>query len=83
MRKRELRRVQRLAREPQAPPRFGIERVFGEAVVKLLVDPVDLVANERQTHVPGMHADLVLLDDGLRVRASWIAGEAAWFEAAA
>jgi N-acetylglucosamine-6-phosphate deacetylase len=27
---------------------------------------------------PGMHADLVLLDETLQVRATWIGGEAAW-----
>ena len=31
---------------------------------------------------PGMHADLVLLDRRLQVRATWIAGEAMWHEAA-
>ena len=37
---------------------------------------------ERGRIAPGMHADLVLLDRGLRVRATWIAGEAMWHEAA-
>ena len=31
----------------------------------------------------GMHADLVLLDEALQVRATWIGGEAAWPEAGA
>jgi N-acetylglucosamine-6-phosphate deacetylase len=36
---------------------------------------------ERGRIAPGMRADLVLLDDTLRVRATWIGGEPAWSEA--
>lgn len=38
---------------------------------------------ERGRIAPGMHADLVLLDETLQVRATWIGGEAAWSEAGA
>jgi N-acetylglucosamine-6-phosphate deacetylase len=44
--------------------------------------PADLLGErERGRIAPGMHADLVLLDETLRVRATWIGGEAAWSEA--
>jgi N-acetylglucosamine-6-phosphate deacetylase len=36
---------------------------------------------ERGRIAPGMRADLVLLDDALQVRATWIGGEPAWSEA--
>ena len=43
--------------------------------------PADLLGeHERGRIAPGMHADLVLLDATLRVRATWIGGEAAWYE---
>jgi N-acetylglucosamine-6-phosphate deacetylase len=37
---------------------------------------------ERGRIAPGMRADLVLLDDALQVRATWIGGEPVWSEAA-
>jgi N-acetylglucosamine-6-phosphate deacetylase len=41
--------------------------------------PADVLdERERGRIAPGMHADLVLLDDGLRVRATWIGGAVAW-----
>jgi N-acetylglucosamine-6-phosphate deacetylase len=44
--------------------------------------PADVLdERERGRIAPGMHADLVLLDEALQVRATWIGGEAAWGEA--
>jgi N-acetylglucosamine-6-phosphate deacetylase len=43
--------------------------------------PADLLGeHDRGRIAPGMHADLVLLDGMLRVRATWIGGESAWIE---
>jgi N-acetylglucosamine-6-phosphate deacetylase len=43
--------------------------------------PADVLGErERGRIAPGMHADLVLLDEALQVRATWIGGEAAWSE---
>jgi len=38
------------------------------------------IAHERGRIAPGLAADLVLLDGGLRVRATWIAGRVEWGE---
>jgi N-acetylglucosamine-6-phosphate deacetylase len=44
--------------------------------------PADVLEDrERGRIAPGMHADLVLLDEALRVRATWIGGAAEWSEA--
>jgi N-acetylglucosamine-6-phosphate deacetylase len=41
--------------------------------------PADVLGEcERGRIASGMHADLVLLDEALQVRATWIGGEAAW-----
>ena len=56
-----------------------LEEALGMASTR----PADVLGeHERGRIAPGMHADLVLLDGALRVRATWIAGEAAWNEAA-
>lgn len=39
------------------------------------------IAHERGRIAPGLHADLVLLDEGLQVQATWIGGEAEWLGA--
>jgi N-acetylglucosamine-6-phosphate deacetylase len=52
-----------------------------EALRMASTRPADLLGErERGRIAPGMHADLVLLDETLQVRASWIGGEAAWSE---
>jgi N-acetylglucosamine-6-phosphate deacetylase len=41
--------------------------------------PADVLRERLRGRIaPGMHADLVLLDETLQVRATWIGGEAAW-----
>ena len=56
-----------------------LEEALGMASTR----PADVLGeHERGRIAPGMHADLVLLDGALRVRATWIGGEAAWHEAA-
>jgi N-acetylglucosamine-6-phosphate deacetylase len=41
--------------------------------------PADVLGeHERGRIAPGMHADLVLLDEAMCVRATWIGGEVAW-----
>lgn len=53
-----------------------------EALAMASTRPADLLGErERGRIAPGMHADLVLLDETLQVRATWIGGEAAWSEA--
>jgi N-acetylglucosamine-6-phosphate deacetylase len=53
-----------------------------EALRMASTRPADLLGErERGRIAPGLHADLVLLDEALRVRATWIGGEAAWSEA--
>lgn len=50
-----------------------------EALRMASTRPADVLGErERGRVAPGMHADLVLLDDGLRVRATWIGGAVAW-----
>jgi N-acetylglucosamine-6-phosphate deacetylase len=50
-----------------------------EALAMASTRPAEVLGErERGRIAPGMHADLVLLDEALRVRATWIAGEAAW-----
>ncbi len=45
--------------------------------------PAEVLGEHERGHIaPGMHADLVLLDAALRVRATWIGGQALWHEAA-
>ena len=52
-----------------------------EALRMASTRPADLLGErERGRIAPGMHADLVLLDETLRARATWIGGEAAWSE---
>jgi N-acetylglucosamine-6-phosphate deacetylase len=54
-----------------------LEEALGMASTR----PADVLGeHERGRIAPGMHADLVLLDQSLAVRATWIGGEAAWFE---
>jgi N-acetylglucosamine-6-phosphate deacetylase len=53
-----------------------------EALRMASTRPADVLGErERGRIAPGMHADLVLLDETLQVRATWIGGEAAWSEA--
>jgi N-acetylglucosamine-6-phosphate deacetylase len=43
--------------------------------------PADVLGEcERGRIAPGMHADLVLLDEAVQVRATWIGGDVAWSE---
>jgi len=50
-----------------------------EALAMASTRPAEVLGErERGRIAPGMHADLVLLDEALRVRATWIAGEAVW-----
>jgi N-acetylglucosamine-6-phosphate deacetylase len=43
--------------------------------------PADVLGEcERGRIAPGMHADLVLLNEAMQVRATWIGGEVAWSE---
>lgn len=50
-----------------------------EALRMASASPADVLGDaERGRIAPGMRADLVLLDEALRVRATWIGGEAAW-----
>jgi N-acetylglucosamine-6-phosphate deacetylase len=50
-----------------------------EALRMASARPADVLGErERGRIAPGMHADLVLLDQTLQVRATWIGGEAAW-----
>jgi N-acetylglucosamine-6-phosphate deacetylase len=43
--------------------------------------PADVLGEcERGRIAPGMHADLVLLDEAVQVRATWIRGDVAWSE---
>ena len=52
-----------------------------EALRMASTRPADLLGeHDRGRIAPGMHADLVLLDGMLRVRATWIGGESAWIE---
>jgi N-acetylglucosamine-6-phosphate deacetylase len=54
-----------------------------EALRMASTRPADVLGErERGRIAPGMHADLVLLDEMLQVRATWIGGEAMWSEAA-
>jgi N-acetylglucosamine-6-phosphate deacetylase len=53
-----------------------------EALRMASTRPADLLGErERGRIAPGVHADLVLLDEALQVRATWIGGEATWSEA--
>jgi N-acetylglucosamine-6-phosphate deacetylase len=53
-----------------------------EALRMASTRPADVLGErERGRIAPGMHADLVLLDQRLQVRATWIGGEAAWSDA--
>jgi N-acetylglucosamine-6-phosphate deacetylase len=53
-----------------------------EALAMASTRPAEVLGErERGRIAPGMHADLVLLDEALRVRATWIAGKAAWYGA--
>jgi N-acetylglucosamine-6-phosphate deacetylase len=53
-----------------------------EALRMASTRPADVLGErERGRIAPGMHADMVLLDETLHVRATWIGGEAAWSEA--
>jgi N-acetylglucosamine-6-phosphate deacetylase len=53
-----------------------------EALRMASTRPADVLGErERGRIAPGMHADLVLLDQSLTVRATWLGGEAIWIEA--
>lgn len=56
-----------------------------EALCMASTYPAEFIGlgRERGRIAPGLAADLVLLDDDLHVRATWIAGEPEWLEAAA
>jgi N-acetylglucosamine-6-phosphate deacetylase len=56
---------------------------LAEALAMAATRPADVLGErERGRIAPGMHADLVLLDAALQVRATWIGGAARWHEGA-